>query len=421
MTHNQLLFVIYDGIHNSVFQSQVLQPILKRLEESQNLEITLVSFEKTKLSAHVVEKIIQPHARLRVEILKRAPFVIRPLLYYCTHQFEKRIKDTLYSTITARGPIAGWIAMKALKKTGLEKLTVQARGLCAQEYRFAYEHCTPTLLKRLLYNFFYNTYENIERDVYSTTKIEAVSSALKQYLVEHFGANPIGADPKKITLATKDIPKKIDPQKIQAWKKEVRQELGISDNAFVYVYAGSARPWQCVEETLDWFAEQGTRSDPSIRSTTLKLRRTLRMSENYNKINPLVFKQNPSPIIQNLSPLVFKKNLSPLILSDFFLKIVSKDQSKHPFLLILTQDKDVFKKLIKEKNIPATSYLIKSVRPNDLYKYLAAANAGLMFRKKDIVNWVARPTKMLEYQSVGLKVVHNGNVGCLSTTSSKNL
>jgi|SaaInlStandDraft_3_1057020.scaffolds.fasta_scaffold03221_3 hypothetical protein len=348
MTRTQLLFVIYDGIHNSVFQSQVLQPILQRLEETKDLEITLVSFEKIILPAHEIEKIITPHARLHVEILKRAPFVIRPLLYYCTHQFKKTIKDTLYSTITARGPIAGWIAMKAFKKAGLEKLTVQARGLCAQEFRFTFQHCPPTILKRLSYNFFYNTYEKIERDVYSicnptprlrlTGNIEAVSSALKQYLVEHFGA-----DPKKITIATKDIPAIIDPQKIKAWKKEVREELQIPDEAYVYVYAGSARPWQCVEETLDWF----------------------------------------------------------------------KDQREHPFLLILTQDTQVFTKLIKEKNIPANSYIIKSVRPNDLYKYLAAANAGLMFRKKDIVNWVARPTKMLEYQSVGLEVVHNGNVGCL--------
>ena len=44
---NHLLVVIYDGIENSVFQSQVLAPLKKRLDVEQDLYATLISFEKT--------------------------------------------------------------------------------------------------------------------------------------------------------------------------------------------------------------------------------------------------------------------------------------------------------------------------------------------------------------------------------------
>jgi len=34
----------------------------------------------------------------------------------------------------------------------------------------------------------------------------------------------------------------------------------------------------------------------------------------------------------------------------------------------------------------------------------------MLFREQTIVNWTSRPTKLLEYQAVGLEVVHNNTV-----------
>ena len=47
--NKQLAFIIFDGIENSVFVSQVLQPLLNLLKEDNNIEITLISFEKKDL------------------------------------------------------------------------------------------------------------------------------------------------------------------------------------------------------------------------------------------------------------------------------------------------------------------------------------------------------------------------------------
>ena len=55
-----LVFIIYDSIFNSVFQSQVLTPLLERLKENPNLKIHLISFEKKIPTQQEIEKII-PH------------------------------------------------------------------------------------------------------------------------------------------------------------------------------------------------------------------------------------------------------------------------------------------------------------------------------------------------------------------------
>jgi len=97
---------------------------------------------------------------------------------------------------------------------------------------------------------------------------------------------------------------------------------------------------------------------------------------------------------------------------DFFEKQYKKNPNS--FLLILSQDKKNVETFIGAKRIPAKKYALTSAKPNELYKYLAACDAGFLFRDKDIINWVSRPTKMLEYQAVGLKVIHNNTIAWLA-------
>lgn len=52
---------------------------------------------------------------------------------------------------------------------------------------------------------------------------------------------------------------------------------------------------------------------------------------------------------------------------------------------------------------------------NEVYKYLAAADAAILFRSKSVVNWVACPVKFCEYLCMGLPVISNGNVELIET------
>ena len=394
----QLLFIIYDGIQNSVFQSQVLHPILKRLKEKENLEITLVSFEQKMIPQNLLEKLIPAHDRLHVVIFKRLPICFKLTLYFAVAQLKKLLQSTPIEHIITRGPLAGWVAMTTLQMLSKSKnhhldsaysFTVQARGLCSEEFRYTIKHSKQPFLKKLFYHYWFNVYETIEHDVYSQSnkcycahhfEIEAVSTALKDYLIEHFGACP-----KNITIANKDIPPKIDPVIVKKWRQEVREELSIPENTYVYCYAGSARAWQCVPETINFFEEEYTTPRPTALSPSIQFSSKITQDKLHDKNAP------PEPTA-----------------------LSGAERSRMGrVLLILSQEKESFKKLLKQKKIPKTAYRILSVRPNDLFRYLSAADVGLLFRKTSIINWVSRPTKMLEYQSVGLKIIHNNTVGCL--------
>lgn len=360
--NTQLTVVIYDSVTNSVFKSQVLEPLLNRLAQDPQLEITLISFEKQDYNQPDLQTIIPAHDRLHVLIFPRLPFVGKPSLYYARHHLVRLMSQIPSDQIIARGPLAGWIVLSSLTKIiekypeqfredavgDLPRVTIQARGLAAEEYRFTHLNDDQSWISKKWHAYVYGMLHKIEQETYSFEEfpldcsIESVSHALSTYLTNEFGT-PSHA----ITIAKNDIPKPIDTDQRLTWREEIRTKLGISPTAYVYCYSGSVKPWQCVAESIFYFLE------------------------------------------------VYQKNQSVV-------------------LLLLSQDVKKLIELIGGTGLPESAYRICSVAPADLYKYLSAADAGFLLRQRDIINWVSRPTKLLEYQAVGLEVIHNGTVGILA-------
>jgi hypothetical protein len=229
----------------------------------------------------------------------------------------------------------------------LPTLKVQARGLCAEEFRYTHTKNKVTFLRGITYYLIYRILWFVEREVFgekimSDFSIEVVSVGLKDYMVKNFGA-----DPTKIVLATRDIPQPVIPALVTQWRTQMRRHLNIAQDAYVYCYSGSYKPWQCADETVQFFVEQ-----------------------------------------------------------------YARDQ--HAFLLILSQDKDAFINALKRHGVPSSNYRVVSIAPRYLLEYLSAADVGLLFREPDVINWVSRPTKALEYQAVGLKIIHNNTVAWLA-------
>lgn len=354
-------FVVYDGIENSVFESQVLHPLLTQLKQNSNLQITLVSFEKKRPPTDFIIKTIPAHERLHFVLCRRLPFFGNISLKLATFQFKKLLKIATFNHITARGPLAGHVVLHALKKLARKKdhkhheklpsVIIQARGLCAEEYRYSLKEIPANFFKKMYHKFLYTQLNNLETTVYgkatknimpTNINIEAVSPALKDYLATAFHANQT-----KITIATKDLPKSFSPEQIASWRHEVRTELNIPKDAIVYCYSGSFKAWQCVHETIAAFSFEYFRNQKC-------------------------------------------------------------------FMLVLTKDQEPFKKELMRYKIPATNYHIKTVTAQNLYRYLAAGDYGMLLREKDIINWVSRPTKMLEYEAVRLKIIHNNTIGWLA-------
>ena len=158
--------------------------------------------------------------------------------------------------------------------------------------------------------------------------------------------NTFGAERSRITIAEIDKPQQITPAQRATWRAEVRAELNIPKDAQVWCYNGSAKAWQCPQETVHFLAQ----------------------------------------------------------------KLAEHKQ----FALILTPDVAVFEELFEQCAVDKLRYRILKVPARETFRYLAAADAGIVFRAASPVNWVSRPTKVLEYRALGLEVVHNNTVAWLN-------
>lgn len=339
------LIIIYDGIENSVFAGQVLAPLNVHLMNYPADRGLIISFEK-KMPAKAALDQIAKHTTIDYLILRKIPFLGSLSLRYAAYQLERAMRNYIIHAITARGPLAAWIVTHT-KELDHIPCIVQARGLAAQEYGYAHDDTQSWFMKKI-HQFRMHQYEAIEQFVYGTyaqqseTIIRAVSEPLRTYLIDTFHTPH-----RKILVEGTDIPQKIDPTILQTWRSAMRTTMNIPPDTYMYVYNGSAKAWQCPEQTVAYFAS--------------------------------LYKNN-----QNL------------------------------FLLILTQDQQKFIDLCMHAAIPSCAYHITHVRHDMMYHYLAAADAGIIFRKPHIINWVSRPTKILEYQAVGLTIIHNNTVAMLA-------
>jgi hypothetical protein len=328
----QLVFVLYDSIFNSVFESQVVAPIKKQLDEGEYDHVIIISFERTQPTAPIIkEKIDDP--RITLIVAKKIPFLGSISMWYAQWQFKRILNHYTPATLVARGPLAGYI----VGTSTTQSFTLLARGLAAEEYRYVHDHS-------ILHRFRAWQYEQIERSAYQMphARIQTVSKALRTYLIETFHT-----DPKQVIVSAHDIPPSIPALQKSAWRSALRKRFSLADDRTVYVYSGSAHPWQCAEESIDYFVAQ------------------------------------------------YKKN-------------------RNIFLFVLTSDQKSFRHLLARADLPPSTFHITTVPHADIYRYLAAADVGLMLRKPHIVSWVSRPTKALEYKAAGLQIQHNNTVEMLS-------
>lgn len=356
--HIPLICVIYDGINNPVFVSQVLAPLQKRGAQGLAQEIVIISFEANPPSQEALKKIIPQGAPLRLIVLKKYPFLGGWSLYPAVRQLRTFLQQIPAYHLLARGPLAGYLCLQALSQTACRSFDMQARGLLAAEYEYTHNlHGSTKLttngkslkywLKKIrlcLYNAFERTiyHESILQKYYPQTHIEAVSKALKEHLITRYYLQA-----QRITVAEYDIPTAITPAQKASWRTEIRRELHIPLSAHVFCYNGSLKPWQCPKETVALFLEE--------------------------------LRRNP-----------------------------------HTYLLVLTQDKQEFEELAKKNALPANCYTILTVPHKEIYRYLAACDVGLLLREPHLMNWISRPTKALEYKAAGIAIMHNNTVACLT-------
>jgi len=332
-----LVYILYDSINHTIFASQVWQLLLNLIKQDQTLKVILVSFETKKNQFDYM------HPNIKIIIIQRYRYLGVISLIWNSFKLKKILKPLLLNKpfkIIARGPFAGLIALK-LNLPACNDITIQARGLAAQEY--CYSHQTKNWFIRFLIKLRVRQLFSLEKKVYRKgNNIECVSTALGKYLTQIYGTKQ-----DYITIAKQDLPAKFTATQLTTWRTRLRQKLNISESNIVYCYSGSNHLWQCPHQTINFF----------------------------------------------------KTKLA---------------QDLNIFLLILTPQPTFFEKIITQAQIPTNHYLVLAVPYQAIYQYLATADYGLLFREPHIINWVSRPTKALEYQAAGLKIIHNHTIAFLS-------
>lgn len=336
-----LVFVLYDGIEHSIFEGQVLNPLLKKLKKDKELSITLVSFEKQYPSKKKLNTLKNHHPRLFIKLFQKTFFVGWISLAWGAWQLRSYLRSFKSYTLMARGPLAGIITQNAFTSE-CHNIVLQARGLLAEEHHFS--HTKHSFLIGWIYALRTKQLAYWEHKAYNYKPtipftIQTVSNALKQHLKQHYNLS------KSIFSCAQleDIPKTIAPAQRTTLRSIFRAKLKISENHTVYVYNGSAKPWQCPKETVLFFNQQR--------------------------------------------------------------KVDSK-----AFLLVLTHDIKIFKKICKQEKLPLSTYKIITVSHKNILSYLCVADQGILLREKNIINWVSRPTKYLEYKAAGLSIIHNHTI-----------
>lgn len=246
----QVIYLTFEGLMSSVFDSQVLNLLEFLLHKGQLVH--LVSFERyANTSTNFNRRRIGVVKRLDNNVLfvKRPPFMGKPILRILAWQLAKAIKG-VYGTkepliLHCRGQIAAYIAIQAKRLLLHNDVAVLAdiRGVPEEMLLFK-----STWWRWLLNHIRYREYKKIERTAYTNAdKLCCVSNALRRYIVNNFN---ISHD--KITAihcAVNDKLFRFD----NITRKKIRQELGLTDE-LVFVYSGSLAPWQAPMRIFEFFA-----------------------------------------------------------------------------------------------------------------------------------------------------------------------
>lgn len=353
------LWVLFDGVENSVFESQVLRVAGEQAGSRKFGKVVILSFQSDLSKAKELLSKLELPDEVEFVFHRKLPFFGTLSLESCIDGVSNEIFKTFPNTIIARGPVAGYVCAKALGKVRDEKellknkkdlpeLIIQARGLLAKEYEYVNRASQWNPFLFPVRWFIKKQLESVEKTAYGekhlgklpfSVKIQSVTQSLSDYLVEEFGASP-----RRLSVSKTDVVQPLSSDQVKKYRKESRSQLGLNQTDKVYCYVGSAKAWQCPEETVDFFCKK-------------------------------------------------------------------RAEDKFAHLLVISQDKESFDKIIKGKGLEPDAYtLVTAKSQKELYKILSAADIGILLREDHPINWVSRPTKVLDYLACGLKVEHNSTV-----------
>jgi len=375
-----LVYILYDSMHNTVFAGQVWNMLLKFLSQKNYQNIILISFEVRQLEHNYC------HPNIQIIQIKRTRYLGRLSLILNFFKLLRYLPKTSYQ-IMARGPFAGYLAIK-IKQLCLikpKKIIIQARGLAGVEYAYSHQPLKPIFFTKWLRyinkpcmvparHSFNEVWEPVESCMVSP--VESIRFIYKSMLV-----------------------------KSRKWQLSKLEKT---------VYSYQEIIIECVSTALQDYLINNFRAYKNnliVAQNDLPTKIKPGRLASWRKTLRLKFKINLAAQVYCYSGSAHAWQC-PAVTIDFFKQKLLQDPQA--FLLVLTNEPAVFRKLIEASQICHQNYLVLSIPYQEIYQYLAMADYGLLFREAHILNWVARPTKALEYASANLPIIHNQTIAWLA-------
>jgi len=252
--NNNILYISYDGMTDSLGRSQVL-PYLCGLA-TKGFNITIISAEKPmafEQGRNEVEKIVKASKIDWQPIIytKRPPIISTLIDILKIRRLAFKLHKTKqFGIVHCRSYISAFIGLAMKHKFGC-RFVFDMRGFFADERVDGNIWNTKKLIYRKVYQYFKN------KEKIFMTEADAIISLTNAAKSEILSWQLQNVDSEKITVipCCADVNhfdfNKINDDTINEW----RNKLNISDNQFVLSYLGSVGTWYMLPEMLSFFSQ----------------------------------------------------------------------------------------------------------------------------------------------------------------------
>lgn len=245
--NNRVLYLTYDGLTDSLGQSQVL-PYLCGL--AAHFQITIISFEKPSYTDELRKSIADTcyqHAINWIPLpYHKNPPVLSTLydLFILNNTISRLLKKNKFEIVHCRSYITALIGLSLKRKRNI-KFLFDMRGFWADE------RVDGGLwnLKNPAYSLIYKFFKTKEREfIQEADHVISLTNNAKQEIISWKLNTPITVIPCCVDLAL------FDRTKIEEKDQhELKTQLGIGPNDFVLLYLGSWGTWYMTLEMIDFF------------------------------------------------------------------------------------------------------------------------------------------------------------------------
>lgn len=352
MKRDRLLIVIYDGVENSVFESLVLRPAIKYLKENLYARVDLVSFEVNYSSAlEKVNSLSLPDG-LSIFLHRRLPIITRVSLFLHAPVLARILWSNWYDNIIVRGPIAAYVLNLAIHWFVRILSKSWSVPVIIQARGLAAEEARFTFNEKHADTWLLKQVFKFRVNILKA--IEQVVYQQKSWDV-----------PMKITAVSEAL-KDYLVQTFDAHENTIGIEffdiVPALEKGLVFAWREELRDFLKIPSDAVVYGYSGSCKQWQCARETV----------------------------------------------DFLLQKITEDNNVYG--LILSTDALAFQRLVEKRDVDTSRLLIRFVEPSDLIKWLSVFDFGLLLRYQDVVNWVSRPTKALEYMAVGVPIIHNKTV-----------